>query len=40
MSSNKPKLMSKQQFFCNSCCICLHGAILMAHESWKILIIE
>jgi hypothetical protein len=40
MSSNEPKLMSKCQFFCNSCCICLCGATLMACVSWKVVLIE
>jgi hypothetical protein len=40
MSSNEPKLMSKHQFFCNFCYICLCDATLMACESWKIVIIE
>jgi hypothetical protein len=40
MSSNEPKLMSKCQLFYNSCYICLYGAILMAWESWKVVLIE
>ncbi len=40
MSSNESKLMSKTQFFCNSCYICLCGATLMACESWKVMFIE
>ncbi len=40
MSSNKPKLMSKLQFFYNSCYFCLCGATLMACELWKIVFIE
>jgi hypothetical protein len=40
MSSNEPKLLSKCQFFCNSCYICLCVAILMACESWKVGFIE
>jgi len=40
MSSNEPKLMSKRKFFYNSCYICLCGAILMACELWKIMLIE
>jgi hypothetical protein len=39
MSSNEPKLMSKQQLFCNSCYICLCGATLMACELWKVVLI-
>jgi hypothetical protein len=39
MRSNKPKLMSKRQLFCNSCYICLCGATLMACESWKVVFI-
>ncbi len=40
MSSNKPKLMSKRQLFCNSCYICLCGVTWMACESWKVVVIE
>jgi hypothetical protein len=40
MSSNKAKLMLKHQLFCNSCYICLCGAILIACESWKVVLIE
>ncbi len=40
MSSNEPKLMSKCQLFYNSYYICLCGAILMACESWKVVLIN
>jgi hypothetical protein len=40
MSSNELKLMSKHQFFYNSCYICLCGGTLMACESWKVVLIE
>ncbi len=40
MSSNEPKLMSKCQLFYNSYYICLCDAILMACESWKVVLID
>ncbi len=34
------KIDVKKLIFCNSCYICLCGAILMACESWKVVFIE